>query len=643
MSSLKFPIIFFCWALQGAVAAVGGSNAGNLEVLIYKTDVDSPSFAQISSSALHPMFTPLKAGFHYELSNATVWIKFRKSDPVSEQLFLELVTPNLHYVDFYFPDPEHPGKMQHRETGFLRDFESRPVETNPFVLPFETNGAWYYVRIRSGHFLNSEIRLLTADEVMKASANRILFYSVYAGIMLIIVAGAILFVYYGRQYHYFFYVGYIIFISTINLTEKGFYFQFLWPDHPGINFFFPLLPYGVSFCLMLFLKKTFHIDKSSGLIYGFNLWIVTSLLFVLTAFYLAIGDYRTAFFFAEIHGLASCFFIFVMNIVAYVKLEEYKPFLRLIIIGLGFFCSGVIIYLLSQNEVLPRNFLTENMIVVGTAIEVCLFTGSLSLYQNSLSKKYYDLIAVQNEALQAGIIERTRELQQKNEDLINSLEEKESLMNIVAHDLKSPLNQTKALSSLIARVTSDVTEVQELLARIQSANDHGLKLIDELNAIANLESNSAEVPFEKISVIDKLNPVLRNFETFAEKKNITLKVEGGENCIVSTHPPYLIRIIENLLSNAMKFSTFGTTVRLVIRKCDKWEILVCDQGPGFSDEDLKKVFRKFQKLSAVPTAGEHSTGLGLYIVKLLAERIKAELSIKSEFGRGSVFQIRFNE
>lgn len=640
MSSLRSFVFLF---LTLCCAVVEGRDSSNIELYIYEAKVVSPSFAQISAQTFHQKFRPLGTGFRYQLSESVVWIKFRKREASPRTLFLELSSPNLHYADYYVPDSAIPEKINLTETGLLRNFSSQPVGLGVNVVPFQTTGEWCYIKIRSGHFLNSDVKVLTHDELIARGSNRIVFYSVYAGIMFIIIAGAILFIYHGRQFHYFYYAGYVLFISTINLTEKGFYFQFLWPDHPEINFYFPLLPYGVSFCLMLFLKKTFHIDSSSRWMYRFNLWIVTTLLLLLTTFYLAIGDYKTGFLFAEIHGLVSCFFIFVMNVRAYRKLEEYKPFLKLIIVGLGFFCTGVIVYLLSQNDVLPANFFTENMIVIGTALEVCFFTASLSLYQNSLSRKYYDLIAVQNETLQAGIVARTKELQQKNADLTSSLEEKENLMNIVAHDLRSPLNQTKALANLIGMVSRDNSETMHLLERMQTATDRGLKLIDELSAIAVLESDSKKVTFEKINVQEKLSPVLQNFASFAERKNIDLKVESCENCVVSTHPPYLIRIIENLLSNALKFSPFGSTVKLVIRKRETLEILVCDYGPGFSDDDMKKMFRKFQKLSALPTGDEHSTGLGLYIVKLLAERIQTELSLQSEFGRGSSFQIKFKD
>ena len=393
--------------------------------------------------------------------------------------------------------------------------------------------------------------------------------------------------------------------------------------------------------MLLFLKKTFKIDQSARILYQITFFGVTVALLLPTLYFIFIGVYGLAFILAQVHGIAIGILVLALNIIAYVKAKENRPFLRLIIIGLSFFCAGVITYLIAENELLPINFLTENAIVLGTAIEVCFFTASISLYQSSVSKKYYSLIAEQNEKLQAGIEERTLELKQKNQALYNSLEEKENLMNIVAHDLKSPLNQTKALSNLISLMTKDISEVQEMVKRIQTANDNGLKLIDELNAITSLESDSQQVIFEKINVIEKLSPVLRNFETLAKKKSITLKVEGSEDCVVSTHSPYLIRIIENLLSNALKFSSIGSTIQFIVRKNETSEILICDQGPGFSEEDMKKVFRKFQRLSAAPTAGEHSTGLGLYIVKLLTERIDADLCLKSEVGLGSNFTIKF--
>ena len=98
--------------------------------------------------------------------------------------------------------------------------------------------------------------------------------------------------------------------------------------------------------------------------------------------------------------------------------------------------------------------------------------------------------------------------------------------------------------------------------------------------------------------------------------------------------------MDNLLSNAIKFSERDTTIDVAAWKADNnlW-ISVKDQGPGFSERDKRNLYQKFRKLSARPTAGETSNGLGLAIVKILVDRMKGEILLKTEAGKGSEFTI----
>ena len=106
----------------------------------------------------------------------------------------------------------------------------------------------------------------------------------------------------------------------------------------------------------------------------------------------------------------------------------------------------------------------------------------------------------------------------------------------------------------------------------------------------------------------------------ASQKNIALTyTESGEQFIFGD-PDALLRVIDNLVSNAIKYSPPGRRVWVTLSEVYGEALFqVLDEGPGLTEEDLGKVFGKMQRLSAKPTAGEHSTGLGLYIVKQLVE------------------------
>ena len=110
---------------------------------------------------------------------------------------------------------------------------------------------------------------------------------------------------------------------------------------------------------------------------------------------------------------------------------------------------------------------------------------------------------------------------------------------------------------------------------------------------------------------------------------------------ITTDHDALVRILDNIISNAIKFSRPGKTVTVAVaseKTCLRFEMK--DEGPGIRLEERHKLFRKFQKLSARPTDGESSTGLGLSIVKDLVDLLNGTIEIESEYGKGTNVIVR---
>ena len=158
-----------------------------------------------------------------------------------------------------------------------------------------------------------------------------------------------------------------------------------------------------------------------------------------------------------------------------------------------------------------------------------------------------------------------------------------------------------------------------------------------------LERPDTEAVSEVVDITKLLHEQKQMYMDMAKKKDIDLNISIPEKPVhASIDTNYLARVIDNLMSNAIKYTQKGKKVNLsLIDIGQTFQILIKDEGQGFSEEDKKKMFRKFQKLSAQPTAGESSTGLGLSIVKNLVEKLGGELAFESEQGRGSAFQISF--
>ena len=228
----------------------------------------------------------------------------------------------------------------------------------------------------------------------------------------------------------------------------------------------------------------------------------------------------------------------------------------------------------------------------------------------------------------------------QNRQLVELNNEKDSLMGIVAHDLRTPLSNIKNIADLVPEMGELNSKQAKYIGLIQASSHSGLDLISELLDVHSLES-AQEPRYKSLGLKDFLFEHHSYFTTTASAKSIALLLQEVPDINFPTDPDWLGRSIDNLVSNAIKFSPRNSTVQINSgTTADEIWIAVKDHGPGFSEEDKAKVFQKFKKLSARPTAGETSNGLGLSIVKTLIERLKGTVTLLSEKGAGSEFIIR---
>lgn len=636
--SIKLLIISFFW-LSVTLFAIEckAQHLENTEFWIFEDTLKNKSFTQIQSDSI--AFKRLSnTSIVYNITNSAIWVKFNISNSKLGQnsQFLELSAPTIHYVDFYSPDDASNYRL--RSTGFLRGYNSRGILSDHFIFPIKPDSNWYYLRLESGHFLNTDIRISTLDKISSDTSRRHLVYGSYAGILLVIVLIVVAVVAQGKQYHFLFYVSFILFGSTITLLESGIYFESLWPNKPIFNYLFPIYTFGVSISILFFLRYAFKANQLASSLYYFNFWFLTIMPLFPVVYFLYTNHYSLALLVVQVSSMLIAFLVLLMTFICFVKSKVFKPYYRLIIIGQFLMVSSIAIYLAAQNQWIDLGFFRDFTIMVGGICEAVCFTIAIFTYQNSLIKKYHTLLKKQNATLQTEVDLRTRELEFINRDLLNAMQEKDNLLNIVVHDLRSPLNQTKALGSLLLRHNNDESEKREMLTRIEEASNHGIKLIDELSTISKLENQNDHVVMSQVSLSELCLPLLKNFELIASLKHIQLDVKISLTATIFTYQPHFIRILENLLSNAIKFSPAHSVVCFTAAD---HVISVKDHGPGFSEEDLKNAFGKFKKLSARPTAGESSTGLGLYIVKLLADKLKLTVEIQSKVGEGSIIMLKF--
>lgn len=239
--------------------------------------------------------------------------------------------------------------------------------------------------------------------------------------------------------------------------------------------------------------------------------------------------------------------------------------------------------------------------------------------------------------------ESTRaEITQLNKHLVELDNEKNEFLGIVAHDLKNPLSGIRMLAKVLHDEYASISkeEIQELSNDILNSAGRMFELITNLLDINAIERGAIKVYLCDFDFAMIVNALCENYQQRAQAKEIKLNFEVEEGLrYVFADQNATIQVLDNLISNAVKYSPHNKNVwvRCTMSSSKKVRCEVKDEGPGLTEEDKAKLFGKFARLSAQPTGGEHSTGLGLSIVKKMAEAMGGTVWCESEYGHGASF------
>lgn len=259
----------------------------------------------------------------------------------------------------------------------------------------------------------------------------------------------------------------------------------------------------------------------------------------------------------------------------------------------------------------------------------------------------------QNRWLAAKIHESTsrlrqnkRDLERLNAELFQLNQEKNIFLGIAAHDLKSPLASLALDGEMLRDTPMDIEEVSRRGARIQAGAFRMSQLVSKLLDIHVLEAKRLDVNLAPVDLSEVVHELRLAYIGLAQAKAIRIELEvPDEGLQAEADFMYLREVLENLVSNAIKFTPPGPPERSLwirVRREGGAAVLeVQDQGPGFTEEDKRQAFKSLVRLSAKPTAGESSTGMGLSIVKRLMEGMGATIQLISEPGQGCTFRLEF--
>lgn len=264
----------------------------------------------------------------------------------------------------------------------------------------------------------------------------------------------------------------------------------------------------------------------------------------------------------------------------------------------------------------------------------------------------YEQLQEANARLEHRVMERTRELTAANRRLSTQWERlrganafKSEILSKVAHDLKNPLGvisgRAEMMADFLDAAPAPVDKLRSQVKHIRESSQRLIGMVDGLLAEAMADALNISIRREPIDVPAMVREIVEASRPLLEKKEQRIEVDAPESLAVSGDPDRLREAIDNLVSNAVKYSPIGGRIGIsVARAGDDALVRVSDNGPGLSPEDMSRLFGRFQRLSARPTAGESSTGLGLSIVKRIVELHGGQVTAESPgAGGGTTFTV----
>ncbi|WP_353571819.1 hybrid sensor histidine kinase/response regulator [Candidatus Albibeggiatoa sp. nov. BB20] len=337
-----------------------------------------------------------------------------------------------------------------------------------------------------------------------------------------------------------------------------------------------------------------------------------------------------------------------LEFVKYVREEMQNHFVQIILRTgqAGYAPEKEVISRYEINDYKNKTELTEQKLF--TAI-----TANLRAYDNLIH------LEALRQSLEEKVFIRTRELHEKNKELLHAnqeltglnqsltalTQEKSEFLAIAATDLKKPLEAIHELSILMQRSIHQFgrDKIKEFAKIIEVSSQRMTQLIQNLLQANDIETGKFNMPLGIYDVSSSLQFLADDYSDSIREKGISLQIEvPHQACKLLVNKRALLQILDNLISNAIKYSPYGKTVFVRFIKDDT--VMHCeieDQGVGINLEEQQRLFSKFPHLSPRATANEPETGLGLFIVKKLVKTMNGEITCESTVGKGTTFIVEF--
>ena len=289
-----------------------------------------------------------------------------------------------------------------------------------------------------------------------------------------------------------------------------------------------------------------------------------------------------------------------------------------------------------QKTIIDRNNLIRLILILALILALILV---IAIGVTNRKKNFANQELLRNQSL---LDEKSKALQEVNEQLENLNQGKDKLLSILTHDIKQPFNQTLGVLELLDVYTEDNEELQTVLKQVRHSVENDKKTVENLliwskSQFARISAHPTEVDCNEVAF-----KVMNELKTSLQEKEIDLNLDISRESVLYADPYHLEIILRNLITNAVKFSHKGGRLEISSERKDAIvEISIKDEGVGMSENDISHLFDKNRHFSLNGTLNEAGTGLGMLIVHDFVKENNGDIEVESEPEKGSIFRLRF--
>ncbi len=643
VNSLIILRLWFCLSVLGAASGMLHAQplqlmAGSSMQSLSETTqfwADTASNADLSTvRAGVPWQAAPNNGMNFGFVSHPVWLYAQVSNVGNDpsRRYLVVDGPVVDHLEVFVVNQGHLADQYH--IGNALPYSERLIDSRKFIVPLEFAAQQtldIYIRVRERGSMQVPLQLWQPEAFYQQYQYEQARYAAYFGVLICLILYNFCLLVSVRTDAYFYYICYISSVLVLQASQTGFGAQYLWPQHPQLSDF--LVGLSINMTMIaggLFTHRTLDLRRGT-LAYGIVVaLIMIACLMIVGALILPMQMHLKL---SALNAMISAAAFWVAGVSRW---REGNEAARIYTLAWGALLLGAAIYGVTKLGWLPLNGFTNNIFLIGSAVEGVLLSFSLAARIRDITDHRQRLMRVRLE-------NEMEQLKLRNMAATANAasDAKSEFIATISHEIRTPINGILGAADLLDHTALDKTQSEYL----QIVRHSGAALLDLINNVldySRIEAGKLDLdqhPFELSALSQSLQFMFTPHRQSAGLEFDVSVAPGAPDRVIGD----LIRVRQvliNLISNAFKFTEAGG-VRVVIKAEQRWlRFDVIDTGVGISVDQQANLFARFQQMDNSTTRRFGGAGLGLWISKRLVEMMDGEIGVKSEPGAGSCFWFR---